>query len=134
MDLNEYQKIAMETCTESSKNFSYMMLNLISEIGELIENLKENNSYFENDFDSILHTQIFISKKSGSIAKEIRKGCYPFFADLKTNQKTLLELGDILWQFAGLCKIVGVDMETVATMNIEKLRSRKQQNKIVDHE
>ena len=35
MELNEYQKQAMTTCTESSRNFSYMMLNLVGEVGEL---------------------------------------------------------------------------------------------------
>ncbi len=34
MELNEYQKQAMTTCTESSNNFSYMMLNLVGEVGE----------------------------------------------------------------------------------------------------
>ena len=29
MELNEYQEQAMTTCTESSQNFSYMMLNLV---------------------------------------------------------------------------------------------------------
>lgn len=35
MELNEYQEQAMTTCTESSQNFSYMMLNLVGEVGEL---------------------------------------------------------------------------------------------------
>ena len=34
MELNEYQEQAMTTCTESSQNFSYMMLNLVGEVGE----------------------------------------------------------------------------------------------------
>lgn len=35
MELNEYQKRAMATCMPSCDNFSYMMLNLIGEVGEL---------------------------------------------------------------------------------------------------
>ena len=34
MELNEYQKRAMTTCTDSSRNFAYMMLNLVGEVGE----------------------------------------------------------------------------------------------------
>lgn len=34
MTLNEYQNRAMETCMPSCDNFSYMMLNLIGEVGE----------------------------------------------------------------------------------------------------
>ncbi len=35
MELNEYQEKAMATCMPSCNNFSYMMLNLIGEVGEL---------------------------------------------------------------------------------------------------
>lgn len=34
MELQEYQKRAMTTCTSSSENFSYMFLNLVGEVGE----------------------------------------------------------------------------------------------------
>lgn len=34
MTLNEYQDKAMETCLPESENFSYMMLNLVGEVGE----------------------------------------------------------------------------------------------------
>ena len=35
MTLNEYQEKAMGTCLPSCENFSYMMLNLVGEVGEL---------------------------------------------------------------------------------------------------
>ena len=35
MTLNEYQQQAMTTCLPESENFSYMMLNLAAEVGEL---------------------------------------------------------------------------------------------------
>ena len=34
MTLNEYQEKAMETCMDSCKNYSYMMDNLVAEVGE----------------------------------------------------------------------------------------------------
>ena len=34
MELNEYQKRAMTTCTDSSHNFAYMFMNLVGEVGE----------------------------------------------------------------------------------------------------
>ena len=34
------------------------------------------------------------------------------------------ELGDVLWYIAGLCSILGVDMEDVAAGNIAKLKER----------
>lgn len=114
MELKEYQKRAMSTCTESSNNFSYMMLNLVGEVGE------------------------FASK----VAKEIRKermtindsklqmteGNYmkvDFEEDLKK------EAGDILWEISGLCSVMGWSLEDIAQMNLDKLASRKERGVIV---
>lgn len=114
MEIREYQQRAMTTCTESSNNFSYMMLNLIGEIGE------------------------FASK----VAKEIRKermaikdsklqmteGNYmkvDFENDLRK------EAGDILWQLSGLCSVMGWSLEDVAKENLEKLASRKERKVII---
>lgn len=35
MELNEYQEKAMMTCMPSCENVSYMLLNLVGEVGEL---------------------------------------------------------------------------------------------------
>lgn len=40
------------------------------------------------------------------------------------------ELGDVLWQLSECCRQVGLDLETVAKMNLDKLISRKNRNKI----
>ena len=34
MTLNEYQQQAMTTCLPEAENFTYMMLNLVGEVGE----------------------------------------------------------------------------------------------------
>ena len=45
-------------------------------------------------------------------------------------QPVLYGIGDILWQTAGLAKVMGVTLEEVAEENLEKLASRKQRNVI----
>lgn len=113
MELNEYQKKAMSTCMPSCENFSYMMLNLVSEVGEF----------------------------AGKIAKMVRKGQVEIDTmDDKTSdlfpmvslpqwvyyQEGLMkEAGDILWQLSGLCEVMGWKMDDVAQMNLDKLASRK---------
>ena len=42
----------------------------------------------------------------------------------------LSEIGDILWQTAGLAKVMGVTLEEVAEENLKKLASRQQRNVI----
>ena len=36
LSLNEYQRRAMETCLPTANNFSYMMLNLVAEAGDIL--------------------------------------------------------------------------------------------------
>ena len=43
MTLNEYQEKAMTTCMETCKNFSYMFLNLVGEVGEFASKAAKNS-------------------------------------------------------------------------------------------
>lgn len=113
MELNEYQKRAMTTCTDTSRNFSYMFLNLVGEVGE------------------------FASK----VAKWVRKNkanitgndLVANFTNLSEEDKVELrkELGDVLWQLSGLCAVMDWTLEDVAQENIQKLADRKKRNVIV---
>ena len=42
----------------------------------------------------------------------------------------MLEAGDILCELAGLCSVMGWDLEKIAQMNLDKLASRKQRGVI----
>lgn len=111
MTLNEYQEKAMKTCMPSCDNFSYMMLNLIGEVGEL----------------------------ASKVAKDIRRGGVEIGSTCLENDiiprmpqdewwdrqdEYMAEAGDILWQLTGLCKVMGWTLEDVAKGNLEKLASR----------
>lgn len=111
MELNKYQELAMGTCMPSSNNFSYMMLNLVGEVGE------------------------FASK----VAKHIRKGHYSIMDSHIANGDNIdslddvsgamdelkKEAGDMLWQLSGLCTVMNWSLEDVAQQNLEKLAARK---------
>lgn len=118
MKLNEYQKRAMSTCMPSCDNFSYMMLNLVGEVGEF----------------------------AGKVAKMVRKGqveidtmdertsdLFPMMSLpqwVYMQEELKKEAGDILWQLAGLCHVMGWDLEDVAKQNLQKLASRKERGVI----
>ena len=116
MELNVYQKKAMETCMPTCENISYMLLNLVGEVGEF----------------------------SSKIAKGIRKGefiikqnelCFdlsdlPVESVSRLAESLMAEAGDILWQLSGLCSIMGWDLEKVAEYNIKKLAERKKNGTI----
>lgn len=110
LTLNVYQERAMTTCMPTCNNLSYMLLNLVGEVGEF----------------------------SSKVAKHIRKGeagigsgetPNQFYFTAKANFLTdrvalRKEAGDILWQLAGLCKVMGWDLEAVAQENLAKLAER----------
>ena len=116
MELNVYQKQAMETCMPTCENISYMLLNLVGEVGEF----------------------------SSKIAKGIRKGEMTIKeSDLRLdfrqfteeslerlNESLMAECGDIMWQLSGLCTVMGWNLEDVAEYNLKKLAERKKNKTI----
>ena len=116
MTLNEYQQQAMTTCLPESENFSYMMLNLAAEVGEI----------------------------AGKVAKMIRKGQVRFEADgsmrmysqgddneaWEREYDLRAEAGDVLWQLSGLCSVMGWELDDIARQNLQKLADRQQRHVI----
>ena len=115
MELNEYQKQAMTTCAPTAENFVYMMLNLMAESGEL----------------------------AGKAAKAIRKGeatidrdnnlRHPSSRRIDTALEDAMraEAVDVLLQLAGLCHVMGWELEAVGQENLAKLKDRQRRDVIV---
>ena len=120
MELNEYQRRAMQTCMPTSKNLLYMLTNLVCEVGEF----------------------------SGKIAKYVRKGqlfvvtnesrdeegniLHSQIMNISVEEKNALaqEAGDIAWQLVGLCHVMGWSLEEICQLNLNKLASRKERGVI----
>lgn len=120
LTLNEYQRKAMNTCLPSCNNFSYMMLNLVGEVGELAGKvakairketgiMDDANFYYDMNQDE--------GEPSSS----------ELYADLKA------EAGDILWQLAGLCSVMGWPLQEIGQGNLDKLSNRKKEGTIISH-
>lgn len=98
MRLNEYQTQARTTFTienDLSKQVTYLTLGLNGEAGEVAEKIKK--VIRDNDVD--------FSKLN---LDDVKK-----------------ELGDVLWYIATLSNVLGLELEDVASTNLEKLFSRK---------
>ena len=113
MTLTEYQRQAMTTCMSSCNNFSYMMLNLVGEAGELASKVAKA-----------------IRKRDATITKDQLRHPSTRRIDDELEEAMMLETGDILWELAGLCSVMGWDLEEIARMNLDKLASRKQRGVI----
>lgn len=120
MNLNEYQEKAMTTCLPTSKNFSYMFLNLVGELGEfaskIAKGIRKGKCQIGNrigDPNILIPSAIGGGSMSPEEKYEVRK-----------------ELGDILWQLSGVCSVMGWSLEDVAEENLAKLAERKKNNTI----
>lgn len=115
MTLGQYQARAMETCLPSCENLTYMLLNLVGEVGELSSKLAKHIRKGEANIES----NVFVWEKSA-----------PFHE--REEYETLLqkELGDILWQLSGVCSVFGWNLEYIAQQNLDKLADRKKRGVI----
>lgn len=123
MTLNEYQERAMSTCMPSCENISYMLLNLVGEVGEFASKVAK----------AVRKDQVKIGWwEEGQEADEnnlIPAGSFAEWDELKEELKK--ELGDILWQTAGVAFAMNWTLEEVGLGNLDKLAKRKEAGTIV---
>lgn len=110
MDFEFYQETAIEFDTarlaidEKARYDGYMekVLGLAGETGEVIEKIKK----MIRDKDGVFHA-------TPEDLDELKK-----------------ELGDVLWYLSAIAFYNGIELEDVATTNLDKLVSRQERNKI----
>lgn len=110
----------MSTCLDSSRNFCYMFLNLVGELGEFSSKIAK----------AVRHESMYISYNG---LRMLYPSGWGFFSDpvnMELKEELKKEAGDILWQLSGLCEVLGWSLEDVARRNLEKLASRKQRGVI----
>jgi NTP pyrophosphatase (non-canonical NTP hydrolase) len=96
MNFSDYQKESRKTAeySDQGNNYMYPLLGLAGESGEVVEKFKK-----------------MIRNNDGVMTDEIKKGIKK-------------ELGDLLWYVAQICTEIDLDLDDVATTNIEKLKDR----------
>ena len=111
MTLNEYQEKAMTTCMATCENVSYMLLNLVGEVGEFSSKLAKHIRKGEMTIGGrALPNQLQATSKLESV--------------LNADEALRKEAGDILWQLSGLCTVMGWKLEGIARENLDKLAER----------
>ena len=101
MELNTYQKTALETAIYPlDKEIIYPALGLCGEAGEVAEKIKK------------------VLRDGGS------------FNDPETITAIAKELGDVLWYISAIASDLGLTLNKVAWMNLDKLQKRRKDNKL----
>lgn len=72
-----------------------------------------------------------LTGEAGEVADKIKKIIRDNRTlDAKERVEIAKEVGDVLWYIAALARDLGIDMETMARMNLEKLADRAQRGVI----
>lgn len=98
MKFDEYQKQAIGTALNSSRDFNSLMyrtLGLVGEAGEVAEKVKK-----------------ILRDKDGKMS-------------VQDKEEIIKELGDVLWYMQALADILEVPLSEIAEKNLEKIHSRK---------
>jgi len=106
MDFNFYHEEALKSAVYPNigNNPHYPLMGLAGEVGEVAEKIKK----------------LWRDKNQSKGAE--------FSAEDK--EAIALELGDVLWYVSALAREIGLPLEKVASLNLAKLGSRKQRNKV----
>lgn len=92
--------------------------------------------FFEPDGDlkkvGFIEKVLGLTGEAGETADKIKKILRDKEGVLSEEDREAVakELGDVLWYIAGVARYLGVELETVARGNLEKLESRYQRNKL----
>lgn len=81
------------------------------------DSIKQNPSYFA----------LGLAGETGEALEKIKKNLRDGKLDIVGLQK---ELGDVMWYLSQLSRCYGMDLEGIAKMNLNKLQSRLDRNKI----
>ena len=120
LTLNEYQEKAMTTCLPTCNNIAYMSMNLCGEVGELLSKIAKairKGKLFIGTSDRDENGERIMTQTLHGVTEQEMN-------DIKK------ECGDVMWQMAGLCSVLGFSLEDVCRQNLEKLQSRQQRGLI----
>lgn len=107
--LNEYQAAALTTAVYPTEYKTiYPALGLNGEAGEVADKVKK-----------IIRDTVVLRDSKGSIIIPEDK-----------REPLAMELGDVLWYCATLAHDLGYTLQEVGQMNVDKLKSRQQRNKL----
>ena len=75
---------------------------------------------------SILYPTLGLTGEAGEVADKVKKIIRDGKSIVNERVEIAKELGDVLWYLAAVARDIGVTLEDVAQMNVEKLESRKE--------
>lgn len=80
----------------------------------------------------IVYPTLGLTGETGEVAEKVKKVLRDDNGEFTLEKKEELakELGDVLWYIANLANDLKYDLGTIAQMNLDKLKSRQERNKL----
>ena len=85
---------------------------------------------YPNAGDNIVYPALGLCGEAGETAEKVKKAMRDDGGTLTEERREAIaaELGDVLWYAAQLATEAGLDLETIAEANLEKLASRQRRS------
>ena len=95
------------------------------------QSLAKSTDIYPPDKALVCHT-LGLTNEAGEVAGKIKKIYRDNNGKLSTEKEDEIaqELGDVLWYLARLANDIRYNLDTIATININKLSDRKERNKL----
>jgi len=86
----------------------------------------------KNSLTGLLYTALGLAGEAGEISNKIKKILRDDYLGITVERRAEIyqELGDLMWYISQMCEELNADLGTIITLNLEKLRSRKERNTI----
>lgn len=80
----------------------------------------------------IIYPTLGLTGEAGEVAEKVKKVLRDNGGEFSNEQKLEIakEISDVMWYCSALARDIGYTLEEIAEINLEKLRSRQQRNKI----
>ena len=111
MQINEYQQLAMRT--NDGK--------ITDRVAQYIADVTDDETHYKM-IGELLNGALGLTGEAGEVADMVKK--HIFHGHDLTTEELVKELGDVCWYLALMCNAIGVNLEDVMALNIEKLKKR----------
>ena len=81
--------------------------------------------------DAVVYPTLGLTGEAGEVAEKVKKAIRDGHGALTVRSQDIAkELGDVLWYVANLAMDLGLDLDTIAELNLAKLKSRQDRGKL----
>lgn len=92
---------------------------------------KKTKSQLKNNKDLLIaRLALGVAGEGGEVAEKVKKFLRGDYEHLLLKVFLEKEIGDVLWYCGTLAYVMGLDLEEIAKINLEKLKDRRERNKV----